>query len=140
MDNTVRIYDNLQDKILRVHPNRAKNWIEHYSNRFSAVSHSEYLKGVSDMARLAAKSPILFQKKLTLEEVKDEEMICVGLEEKEGTSGTYFLLRVKRANGETGYISMGFTPICDALRKLDPKKDLPGEIRFTKSGGSWLME
>jgi hypothetical protein len=48
-------------------------------------------------------------------------------------------MKVKRHDGKTGYISMGFAAICDVLRKVDPKKDLPAEVKFVRSGSSWTM-
>ncbi len=92
------------------------------------------------MARLADKHPVEFQEKLTLETVKGENLSLVSMEEKEGTSGIYYLLRVKRPNGKTGYISMGFAPICEALKTVDPKKELPADITFDKVGASWIMK
>lgn len=139
MPHVVLVKDLQIGKIIPVNAHRANYLQSLYPTRFVVLNHKHLEKELYEMARLADKSPVLYQKKLTLEEVKDEELSCVSIEEKEGTSGVYLLLRIKRKNGETGYISMGFAPIVDALQKLDYKKDLPGELKFTKSGTSWIM-
>ncbi len=139
MPNTVDVLDKQQNIVYPVNAKRALYLASNYHSRFRIQNPYQLRKELAAMARLAVKSPVLYQTKLTLETVKDEELICVSIEEKEGTSATYLLLRIKRPNNETGYINMGFEPIVQALKKLDWKKDLPGELKFTKSGSSWIM-
>ncbi len=139
MPYLVDVLDKQMGLVIPMNAKRALFLSTAYRTRFSIQSTKQLQKELDNMARLADKYPVEFQEKLTLEEVKDEELTLVSMEEKEGTSGTYYLLRVRRANKKTGYISMGFTPICEALHKVDPKKDLPAEIKFTKKGASWIM-
>lgn len=139
MGATVRVMDKQQDKVVDMHPKRALFLATAYHTRFRILDIPNLRKELDEMARLAQKYPVKFQTKLTLEDVKDEELKLISLEEKEGTSGIYYLLRVERSDKSTGYISMGFTPICEALKQVDPKKDLPAEIKFSKSGSSWVM-
>ncbi len=122
-----------------VHVKRALYLSTNYPYRFVIKSLKHLQKELDIMARLAAKHPVEYQEKLTLEEVKDLDLTLTSMEEKEGTSGTYFLLRVKCPDGKTGYISMGFAPICAALKTVDVKKELPAEIKFIKKGASWIM-
>lgn len=140
MPYLVDVNDKQMGMVIPMNAKRALYLATAFPQRFSIVSAKQLRKELNDMARLAQKYPVKYQEKLTLEQVRDEELKLVSIEEKEGTSGTYFLLRVERPNHTTGYISMGFAPICDALRQVDPKKDLPGEVLFTKTGSSWIMK
>lgn len=139
MGATVDVLDKQQNKVYPMHPKRALYVATAYPTRFRIQNINQLRKELDEMARLAEKHPVKYQQKLTLEDIKGEDVKLVGLEEKEGTSGSYFLMRIERKDGSTGYVSMGFTPICDALKQVDPKKELPADIRFEKSGSSWIM-
>lgn len=139
MGATVKVLDKQQGKVIDMHPKRALYLASAYHTRFRIQDVHELRKELNNMARLAEKYPVKYQQKLTLEDVKDEELLLTSLEQKEGTSGIYYLLRVERKDKSTGYISMGFAPICEALAQVNPKKDLPAEIKFTKSGASWML-
>ncbi len=139
MGATVDVLDKLQNKVIPMHPKRALYLACAYHTRFRLQSIPQLRKELDEMARLAQKYPVKYQQKLTLEDVRGEELKLVGLEAKEGTSGTYYLMRIERSDKSTGYISMGFAPICEALSQVDPKKDLPAEIKFDKSGSSWVL-
>lgn len=139
MGATVDVLDRQQNKVIAMHPKRALYLASAYHTRFRIQDIKQLRKELAEMARLAQKYPVKYQQKLTLEDVRDEDLKLVDLEQKEGTSGVYYLLRVERPDKTTGYISMGFAPICDVLGQVDKKKDLPAEIKFTKSGSSWML-
>lgn len=139
MGALVDVLDKQQDKVYGMHPKRALYLATAYPTRFRIQDLHQLRKELAEMARLTDKHPVKYQQKITLEDIKGEDVKLVGLEEKEGTSGNYFIMRIERKDGTTGYISMGFTPICDALKQVDPKKELPADIRFEKTGSSWNM-
>ncbi len=139
MPNVVEVLDKQMGLVIPVNAKRALYLSTAYSSRFKIIHPNQLKKELDNMARLADKHPVEFQEKLTLEDVKDLDLQLVSLEEKDGTSGTYFLMRVRCPDKRTGYINMGFQAICDALRSVDPKKELPAEIKFTKRAGGWIM-
>ncbi len=134
------VLDKLNGLEYEVHVKRALYLSTNYPTRFAIKSPKHLLKELHIMARLVDKHPVPYQEKLTLEDVKDLDLTLDDLEEKDGTSGIYFLLRVTKPDKKTGYISMGFKPICDVLKTVDVKKELPSQITFTKIGGSWNMK
>ncbi len=139
MPNIVDVLDKQMGLVIPVNAKRALYLSTSYPSRFQIQNYKQLKKELAEMARLAARHPVEFQEKLTLEDVKDQDLTLVSMEEKEGTSGTYFLMRVKCKDGKTGYINMGFQAICDALRTVDVKKELPAEITFVKKAGGWIM-
>lgn len=140
MARTVWIHDNQLEKDIRYHPNRALHLVTSYPIRFSIVDYHDFTKGVNEMARLVEKAPVLYQRKLMLEDVEGLDLSVKDLEEKGGNGSTYFIMRVQLPDKSTGYINMGFAPIVEALRHVDTKKDLPADVRFVKQNNSWLME
>ncbi len=140
MPNTVEVLDKQMGMVIPIHAKRALYLATNYPTRFTIQNLKHLRKELAEMARLADKHPVEFQQKLTLEDVKDLDLTLVSLEEREGTTGTYFLMRVRKPDKSSGYINMGFQAICDALRGVDVKKELPSEITFTKVSGGWIMK
>ncbi len=90
-------------------------------------------KRLSDFGGIQAKTDIL-----TAEEVEGEELVIKSYVTAKGSFGTYAIMQVDRANGETAAVSCGGTLIMKALKEAKDENAFPIFATLKRRNKTWI--